>query len=440
VKRFCWSSKVAVLLLLNILCWTNIAHGQLTLNPASVNFGNVQTGASTSQALVLSNSGKSDLTVSQAIVSGPGFSLRGSSLPLTLPASQNVTINVAFSPVSGGSASGSLSLVSSTTLTHDRSGKHNTVNTTTTTVAMSGTGSTPTIVPPGVLVPYPASLSFTAIQVGSSQTLSAVLTNSGGSDVTITQATILGTTTTGNSFTLNGLSLPTTLAAGQRVTFSVTFAPSSAGAASASVSIASNASTPTLVISLAGTGTAQGQLAVTPVSADFGSVTVGTSKTQSGTLIASGSSVSLSSASVTDSEFSLSGIAFPVTIAAGKSIPYTLTFVPRASGTAASVLSFASNAVNSAAENLTGTGVAPPQHGVDLSWDPAPAVVGYNVYRAGQSGGPYSKINSVLDASTTFTDISVQGGQNYYYVTTSVDSTGAQSSYSNEVHASIPTP
>ncbi len=77
MKRFCWSSKVAVLLLLNILCWTNIAHGQLTLNPASVNFGNVQTGASTSQALVLSNSGKSDLTVSQAIVSGPGFSLRG---------------------------------------------------------------------------------------------------------------------------------------------------------------------------------------------------------------------------------------------------------------------------------------------------------------------------------------------------------------------------
>jgi len=442
VKRFYWSSRVAVLLLLDIVCWTNIAHGQLTLNPASVNFGNVQTGASTSQALVLSNSSKSDLTVSQAIMTGQGFSLRGSSLPLTLPASQNVTINVVFSPVSGGTVSGSLSLVSSKTLTHDRSGKHNTVNTTTTTVAVSGTGSTstPTIAPPGVLVPYPASLSFTAIQVGSSQTLSATLTNSGGSDVTITQATILGTTTVGSSFTLNGLSLPTTLAAGQRLTFSVTFAPLSAGAASASVSIASNASTPTLMISLAGTGTAQGQLTVTPVSADFGSVTVGTSKTQSGTLIVSGSSVSLSSASVTDSEFSLSGIAFPVTIAAGQSIPYTLTFVPRASGTAAAVLSFASNAVNSAAENLTGTGVAPPQHSVDLSWNPAPAVVGYNVYRAGQAGGPYSKINPVLDASTTFTDGSVQGGQNYYYVTTSVDSTGAQSSYSNEIRAVIPTP
>ena len=154
----------------------------------------------------------------------------------------------------------------------------------------------------------------------------------------------------------------------------------------------------------------------------------------------SGSSVILSSASVSDSEFSLSGIAFPVTIAAGKSIPFTLTFVPRASGTATAILSFASNAANAAAENLAGTGVAPPQHSVDLSWDAAPAVVGYNVYRASQAGGPYSKINPVLDSSTTFTDSSVQSGQNYYYVTTSVDSTGAQSSYSNEIQVVIPTP
>jgi hypothetical protein len=291
-----------------------------------------------------------------------------------------------------------------------------------------------------VLVAYPASLGFTAIQVGSSQTLSAALTNTGGSAVTIAQATISPATTAGNSFTLNGLSLPLTLAVGQSVTFGVTFGPFSAGGASGNISINSDASNPTLTVYLTGTGTAQGQLAVTPVSTDFGSVTVGTSKTQSGTLSVSGSNVTLSSASVTNSEFSLSGIAFPVTIVAGQSVPFTLTFVPRASGTAAAALSFVSNAANAAAENLTGTGVAPPQHSVDLSWDPASAVVGYNVYRGSQPGGPYSKINPVLDASTSFTDSSVQGGQNYYYVTTSVDSAGAQSSYSNEIQAVIPAP
>jgi len=56
------------------------------------------------------------------------------------------------------------------------------------------------------------------------------------------------------------------------------------------------------------------------------------------------------------------------------------------------------------------------------------------------SGWPYSKINPVLDSSTTFTDSSVQSGQNYYYITTSVDSTGAQSSSSNEIHVVIPPP
>jgi hypothetical protein len=441
VKRFCSSSKVAVFLLLNVLCWMNVAHGQLAVNPASVSFGSVQAGTATAQSLVLSNSSKSDLTVSQAIVAGQGFSLRGPSLPLTLTSGQNVVVNVVFAPVSGGSTTGSVSLVSSATSTHDRSGKHNSVRTATTTVVLSGSGFVPptTVVTPGVLVAYPSSMGFPSLQVGSSQTLLATLTNSGGAAVTISQATIIQATNV-NAFSLNGLSLPATLAAGQSVIFSVAFTPLSAGSASGSISINSDASNPTLNIALAGTGAAQGQLAVTPVSADFGSVTVGTSKTQSATLVASGSSVTVSSASVTDTEFSLSGIAFPVTIPAGQSLPLTLTFVPRASGTAAATLAFSSNATNSAAENLAGTGVAPPQHSVDLSWDPVSAVVGYNVYRGSQSGGPYSKINPVLDGSTTFSDTTVQSGQNYYYVTTSVDSIGAQSSYSNETHAVIPTP
>ena len=181
MNRFCWS-KVAVLLLLNILCWTNIASGQLAVNPASVNFGNVPTGTSASQALILSNPSKSDMTVSQAMVSGSGFSLRGPSLPLTLAAGKAVTLNLMFAPRPTGSASGSLSLTGSITSIHDRSKKHNTVSMTTTAVSMSGTGSTPssTIAAPGVLAAYPSSLGFAALQIGSSQTLSATVTNSGG--------------------------------------------------------------------------------------------------------------------------------------------------------------------------------------------------------------------------------------------------------------------
>jgi bacillopeptidase F len=66
--------------------------------------------------------------------------------------------------------------------------------------------------------------------------------------------------------------------------------------------------------------------------------------------------------------------------------------------------------------------------------------VGYNVYRGGVSGGPYTKINSAADAGTVFTDGTVQSGQSYYYTVTAVDSSGMESAHSNEVQAVIPTP
>ena len=187
-----------------------------------------------------------------------------------------------------------------------------------------------------------------------------------------------------------------------------------------------------LAVPLSGTGTAHGQLSVTPASADFGTVTIGSRKTRTGTLFASGSSVTLSSASMTGTEFLLSGVAFPLTLSAGQSVPFTLTFVPQASGPPLPL--FRSSATPQTRHRDPDRQPEWRRHSiaVNLSWDAAAGVVGYNVYRGTQSGGPYSKINSVLDASTTYADSSVQGGQSYYYVTTSVDSSGVQSVYSNE--------
>lgn len=438
VNRSYLSSKVAGFLLLSLLLWANAARGQLSVNPSNVNFGSVKIGSASSQAVVLSNSGKSSLTVSLGALTGQGFSLSGGALPLTLSAGASTTLNLVFAPVSSGTATGGLSLVTAALSVHDRSGRHNTLSTINTSVSLSGTGASlpvPNVVAPGSLTASPGSVSFANIQVGGSQTQMASLTNSGGSDVTIAQAA-----TTGSGFNVNGLSLPLTLSAGHSVTFGVTFAPLSAGSAIGSILISSDASNAALAVPLSGAGTAQGQLTVTPASADFGTVTLGSRKTQTGTLFASGSSVTLSSASMTGTEFLLSGIAFPLTLSAGQSMPFTLTFVPQVSGPTSATLSFVSNAANAVTETLTATGVTPPQHTVNLSWDAASGVVGYNVYRGIQSGGPYSMINSVLDAGTNYADSSVQGGQIYYYVTTSVDSTSAQSPYSNETQAVIPAP
>jgi len=429
-----WRVVGCGIVLLNILLYSEVAPAQLTVNPSSISFGSVPVGGSAMLSIALGNSGGSNLTVSQATMTGSGLSLSGPALPLTLAAGQTASFSVTFAPQSSGTVNGSLSLTWIPPLKNN--GKRKGWSQTT-TISVSGTGAIPSTASttPGQLGANPSSLSFGSVQVGNIKTLSEAVTNTGGSSVTLSQATVVGT-----EFSISGLSLPLTLAAGQSVTFAATFAPQSAGSASASISVSSNASNSTMTISLAGSGTAQGQLAVTPMSVDFGSVTVGTSKTQVGTLSASGSSVSVSSATVTSAEFSLGGITFPLTIAAGQSVPFTLTFTPQMSGSASAISSFTSNASNSAAETLTGTGAAPPPHSVDLSWNGSSTVVGYNVYRGSQSGGPYTKINSALNAGTTYTDNSVQAGQIYYYATTAVDASGAESSYSNQIQVSVPSP
>jgi hypothetical protein len=82
---------------------------------------------------------------------------------------------------------------------------------------------------------------------------------------------------------------------------------------------------------------------------------------------------------------------------------------------------------------------APVAHDVNLSWaTSSSAVAGYNVYRGAQPSGPFAKINSSLETATVFTDGNVVSGQTYYYATTAVDSSGAESAYSNVAQAVIP--
>jgi hypothetical protein len=430
------SFQVSGSILFSILFLTACASGQLALSPSSVNFGSVQLGSTAVQSIALSNSGQSSTTVSQAALVGSGFVVSGPALPLALPAGQKAVFNVSFTPTVSGSTNGTVSFSTSITTIHDRSGKHNSTSSSTVIVSLTGAGAgLATASTPGQLAASPRTLAFATVQVGGSVTQSVTVMNSGGSNVNVAQATIAG-----DGFTLSGLAFPFSLAVGQSATFAVTFTPASAGSAIGGISIISDASNPTLTISLAGTGAAQGQLAITPLSANFGTVAVGTTQTQRGTLTASGSSVTVSSGSVTSSEFSLSGIALPLTLAAGHSVPFTMTFAPQQSGTASASVSFTSNATNSVAETLTGDGAVPPSHYVNLSWSDASGAVGYNVYRGSQSAGPYSKINPVLGAGTTYVDSSVQGGQSYFYVTTAVNSSGAQSGYSNETQAVVPSP
>jgi len=400
------------------LSGTGVTQGKLTANPASLAFGNVQVGTSTSLTETLSNSGGTSLTISAAAASGPGFSLSGLALPLTLTPGQSTSFTVVFDPAASGAVSGSVNITS-------------TASDSSLSIALSGTGASA-----GSLSANPTTLGFGNVQVGNSANLSETVTNTGGSSVIISQANVSGT-----GFSISGLNLPITLTASQSVTFTATFKPTAAGAASGSLSVVSNASNSPLNIGLSGTGTAAGTLAVSPTSLSFGNVVVGASSSLTGTLTAGGAAVTISSDGISNSEFVVSGISLPATISAGQSANFTVTFTPQASGATSASLSFASNASNSpTTQSMTGTGTSPTQHVVDLSWTASPDVIGYNIYRSTVSGGPYTMINTALDSATTYNDNTVASGTTYYYVVTAVNAESEDSGYSNQTEAVVPNP
>ncbi len=188
-------------------------------------------------------------------------------------------------------------------------------------------------------------------------------------------------------------------------------------------------------------GGSPGQLAVSPASLAFGNVAVGKSAKQTASLTASASDVTVSTVDQSGQGYSLSGINFPVTVAAGQSVSFSVTFAPETAGSATGSLAFVSNATDTASASLSGTGTQASSHTVSLSWDASstPSVVGYNVYRGTVSGGPYStKLTSTPQADASFVDSTVKSSSTYYYVATAVDAEAGESTYSNQAKAVIP--
>ncbi len=184
-----------------------------------------------------------------------------------------------------------------------------------------------------------------------------------------------------------------------------------------------------------------GALAVSPSTLNFGSVAVGNSSSLKGTLSASTADVTISSALWSGSGYSVSGISFPVSVPAGQSAQYTVTFTPPAAGSSPGSISFVSNASDSSLkQSFSGSGTQTTSpHSVSLTWNPSTStVVGYNLYRGTQSGGPYSRMNSSLLSATSYDDSGVQSGATYFYVSTAVDASNNESAYSNEASAIIP--
>ena len=406
--------RVFILIILFVLPQLSALAGaqQLTATPSDLHFGQVVAGQTKTMGVTLTNTGSSSVTV-KSVTNAPAFTMSSPSLPLKLAAGQSAQVKITFAPTSLGRTLATIAFASNAS--------NNPLD-----VQVHGAGVTE-----WSLTANPPSLAFGNVQTGSTSTLPVVLTNSGTSGITISEDEVKG----GPGFSFSGLNLPLSLAPGESFTFGATFTPQSAGPVSGALRV-SNPKNTVVKVLLTGVGKAAGQLTIAPVNMNFGNVVDGSSASQTGTLTASGASVTISSASNSNSEFSLGGLLFPVTLAAGQSASFTVTFSPQNSGAASANLTFSSNATSAATATLAGTGI--PPYTVSLSWDASSsAVVGYNVYRGRKTGGPYTKIFAV-DPNTSYTDNTVAGGHTYYYVTTAVSSAGEESAYSNQVQAVIP--
>lgn len=85
----------------------------------------------------------------------------------------------------------------------------------------------------------------------------------------------------------------------------------------------------------------------------------------------------------------------------------------------------------------TETGGGASTHTVSLSWNKStsPDIAGYDIYRSvfTTACGPYGRISSQLNTSTTYTDSNVVNGTSYCYAVKAVNTSNQQSDYSNIV-------
>lgn len=209
--------------------------GTLSVSPQSLAFGSVVVGSSAGQNVTVSNPSSVAVTISSLSATGVGFSQSGATLPLTLAAGQSAAISVKFAPQAAGSVTGNLQISSNATNANI-------------SVALTGTG-TATPPPQGTLTVNPQSLAFGSVLIGSSANQTITLSNTSSAAVIISKVTA-----TGAGFNQSGLVVPLTLSPGQTASLTATFAPQTAGAVSGGVQITSNASNPSVVVALSGSG------------------------------------------------------------------------------------------------------------------------------------------------------------------------------------------
>ncbi|MFN8512849.1 MAG: choice-of-anchor D domain-containing protein [Chloroflexia bacterium] len=332
---------------------------QVSVVPASLDFGNVQVGAvSPAQTVTVTNVGAGPVSLSTIALGGTNaadFEVLDNTCTsgagaATLPAGGSCTVSVRFKPGSTGAKSATLSIGDSASGTPQ-------------VVGLSGVGISSAV---GLT---PASLDFGNQQVGTTSPAKTVtLTNTSNGPLSITSVV-----SSSAEFQVVGNTCGSqTIAPNATCTVSVVFSPTSAGAKTATLTIADSTNTGNHIVSLTGTGITGG-LRFDPVAINFGQQQVLTTATQSivVTNISSGP-VTISAVTLglgTNSAFTLTGnTCVGATLPAGGSCVVGVNFTPTTTGLLNGSVVFTDTAAGSPhTVTLSGQGTASPTPVVEIT-------------------------------------------------------------------------
>lgn len=329
-----------------------VPQATVALSANALDFGALVAGAaSPAKTITVNNTGQAALTFTSITVGGNNanvFTLGGTCGTATpVPAGGSCTVTVTANASANGAFSGSLALASNAS--------NGAVS-----VALSGSVSAPA---PAVGA-SPSAVAFGTQAIGApAATQTVTLANTGNVALALNGIAVSGA----SAVTLAGKTCGTTLAVGANCTVTLAFAPTTTGAAAATLTVTSNASP--LQVTISGTGTtapvAKPALSEAgPVA--FADTQVGKSAAVHTITLSNGGTAALKIASLVldgaqASDFVLGGTcAANASVAASGSCTIDVGFKPTAAGQRAATLVLMTDAGSQFTVALGGTGVAVP--------------------------------------------------------------------------------
>lgn len=192
------------------------------------------------QSVTLTNTGNASLSVSSVTITGSNaseFAKTNVTCESSLAAGASCIIAVDFQPSATGTQTASISVADNAPSSPQ-------------TVTLTGTGSA-AAAPAVGLAPSP--LDFMAQVVSTTSTAQTItLTNTGNAALTISGITVAGSDA--KEFPVGSSACGKSLAAGAKCAIPISFAPTAAGAQTATLTVADNATPATQTVSLSGTG------------------------------------------------------------------------------------------------------------------------------------------------------------------------------------------